>query len=95
MINSLFTIDLDIDNYSLMLVNDFMRMLVIQVVVQILICLRNDKVELFSTVFIETTLFILLGIIAYWLVFTYIISFKNKDTIDNKDYFQHNYSKSI
>ena len=48
MINSLFTIDLDIDDYSLMLVNDFMRMLVIQVVVQILICLRNDKVELFS-----------------------------------------------
>ena len=95
MMKSLFTIDLDIDDYSLMTFNDFMRMFVIQMVVQILICLRHDKVELLSMVFIETTLFILLGILVYWLVFNYVITFRNKTSLQNDDYYQQVYSKPI
>ena len=93
----MFTINLDIDNYNLLVINDLMRMFIIQLVVQILFFLRHDKVELFSTVFIENTLFILLGIIIYWLLFNNILIFtneeKNKDNNnDLSNYYQNIYS---
>ena len=78
MIQSMFTIQLDTSTYNLVLLNDLARMFIIQVVVQVLFFLRHDDLEIFSSMFIENTLFILLGIIVYWLVFNNIISFTNK-----------------
>ena len=88
------TIKLDTSTYNLVLLNDLARMFIIQLVVQVLFFLRNDNLELFSPVFIENTLFILLGIFVYWLVFNNIITFTNKDTKENTmdTYYQSVYS---
>jgi len=91
----MFTINLDIDNYNLLVINDLIRMFIIQLVVQVLFFLRHDKVELFSKVFIENTLFILLGIFIYWLLFNNILTFTNKETDTDTDlntYYQSIYS---
>jgi len=96
MSQSIFTIKLDTDNYNLLVINDLMRMFVIQFVVQILFFLRNDKIELFSTIFIENTLFILSGIFIYWLLFNNVVSFTNKDNTDKhpdlNNYYQDVYT---
>jgi|TARA_B110000977_G_C11071163_1_gene489607 hypothetical protein len=78
----LFEIDVDISDYNLMALNDTVRMLLIQVVVQVLFVLRNPQVELLSSIFIENTLFIILGIMVYWLIFNHVITFKNKNNTD-------------
>ena len=95
MIESMFTINLDISDYDLLVINDLMRMFIIQLVVQVLYFLRHDKVELFSTVFLESTLFILLGVIIYWLLFNNILIFtndENKYKNDVSNYYQNVYS---
>ena len=95
MVKSMFSIQLDMDDYNLVALNDIMRMFIIQLVVQVLFVLRNDKVELFSTVFLENTLFIMLGVLIYWIVFNNVIVFTNKegqDTTTLNDYYQNIYS---
>jgi len=94
-LKSMFAINIDIDDYNILVINDVMRMFIIQLVVQVLFFLRNDKVELFSMVFIENTLFLLLGVIIYWLVFNNLIIFTNKgDKADVNNYYQKVYSLS-
>ena len=58
-------IKLDISDYNILVLNDVMRMFIIQLVVQILFVLRHDDVELFSNVFLENTLF--------WLVISFFL----------------------
>jgi hypothetical protein len=91
----MFTMNLDMNDYNLLALNDIMRMFIIQLVVQVLFFLRNDKVELFSTVFLENTLFILLGVLIYWIVFNNVVVFTNKESKDAStlnDYYQNVYS---
>lgn len=88
---SMFEIELDTSEYNLIAMNDVLRMLVIQVVVQILFVLRNNDVELCSQVFIENTLFILAGVMIYWLVFKHIINFKVKGNPDKNLHYQNIY----
>jgi hypothetical protein len=95
MVKSMFSIHLDMDDYNLVALNDIMRMFIIQLVVQVLFVLRNDKVELFSMIFLENTLFIMLGVLIYWIVFNNVIVFTNKegqDTYTLNDYYQNVYS---
>ena len=93
-----YTIDLNISDYHLMVFNDLMRMFVMQMVVQVLFFLRHDGIELFSSLFIENTLFILLGLIVYWCVFNNIFVVTNTtDTDSDKDmtidkFYQSNYN---
>ena len=90
---TMFEIELDTSQYNLVALNDTLRMLVIQVVVQILFVLRNPEVELLSNIFIENTLFILLGVMVYWLVFNHLIHFKMKDSKNEvKNHYQSIYS---
>ena len=91
MIDTMFNIHLDIDDYDILVINDLMRMVIIQLVVQVLFFLRHDKLELFSMVFIEQTLFILLGIVVYWIIFNNVIVFTNKDEPKLSDYYQNSY----
>ena len=86
-----FQIELDISNYNLIALNDTMRMLVIQIFVQILFVLRNPEVDLLSNIFIENTLFIILGTLSYWLIFNHIILFKNNKI--GEHYFQKIYTE--
>ena len=87
----MFKIHLDMDDYDILVINDLMRMFIIQLVVQVLFFLRHDKLELFSMVFIEQTLFILLGIVVYWIIFNNVIVFTNKDEPKLSDYYQNSY----
>ena len=93
--DSFYKIKLDISDYNLLALNDIARMFIIQFVVQILFFLKNDKVELFSIVFIENTLFILVGVFIYWIVFNNVILFTNKDTekVTMDNYYQKIYTK--
>jgi hypothetical protein len=92
--SSIFEIELNIDKYSLLVLNDTLRMLVIQIVVQLLFVLKNNNIELLSDVFIENTLFIILGVLVYWLVFSHIIQFKLKgdDEVSNNIFYQKIYT---
>ena len=94
-----YTIDLNISDYHLMVFNDLMRMFVMQMVVQVLFFLRHDGIELFSSLFIENTLFILLGLIVYWCVFNNIFVVTNKKEGSNSEkdraidnFYQSNYN---
>ena len=90
---TMFEVILDTSQYNLVALNDTLRMLVIQVVVQILFVLRNPEVELLSNIFIENTLFILLGVMVYWLVFNHVIHFKTKVSKHKiKNHYQSIYS---
>lgn len=93
--DTFYKIKLDISDYNLLALNDIARMFIIQFVVQILFFLKNDKVELFSIVFIENTLFILVGVFIYWIVFNNVILFTNKDTekVTTDNYYQKIYTK--
>ena len=90
---TMFELEIDTSQYNLVAINDTLRMLVIQVVVQVLFVLRNPEVELLSNIFIENTLFIVLGVMVYWLVFNHIIHFKPKDSkYEIKNHYQSIYS---
>ena len=91
MFKSIVEIELDTSEYNLIALNDVLRMLVIQVVVQILFVMKNTDVELCSQVFIENTLFILAGTMVYWLVFKHIINFTVKDNDDRHIHYQEIY----
>jgi len=89
----IFEFNLDLSDYNILAINDTIRMLVIQVVVQILFVLRNPEVDLLSNIFIENTLFIILGVMVYWLLFNHVIVFKNKDKVNNSNYYQDVYTR--
>ena len=80
-----YRIELDIDDNTLVMINDLSRMFIMQVVVQSLFYLRHDSTELLSDIFIENLLFILLGLFVYWFVFNRLVTFDNgnKDEQDN------------
>ena len=84
MIESLYSVNLDISDYNLLILNDFMRLFIIQLTAQILFYLSRNNIELFSQVFIETTLFILSGVLVYWLVFNQLVTFQNKSNEVNQ-----------
>lgn len=89
----IFEFNLELSDYNILALNDTIRMLVIQVVVQVLFVLRNPEVDLLSNIFIENTLFIILGVMVYWLLFNQVIVFKNKDKVNNSDYYQDVYTR--
>ena len=83
--NSFFEMMLDIDDYGIIIINDFFRMFTIQIFSQFMYSFMNN-VDFLSSSFIENTSYILLSILVYWLVFNKIIYFTNK----NKDNFDSN-----
>ena len=91
MLDSMYTIHLDISDYNLMAVNDFMRFLIIQLTPQLMFSITRSNFDLFNPIFIETTAYILLGVLLYWLVFNYLVAFTNKEHVDRDDYYQKIY----
>jgi hypothetical protein len=72
-----------------------MRLLIIQLTPQVLFYLTENNFEFFNPIIIKTIIYLLLGVLLYWLIFNQLIVFTNKDNIDKDDYFQTNYSKDI
>ena len=87
-----YKIKIDISDYQLIALNDIIHMFIIQVVVQILIGLKNNSLDVLTSNFIETTLFILIGVFVYWFVFNYVLVFTNKKEVDIDDYYQMKYT---
>ena len=87
-------IHLDISDYQLKILNDIMRMFILQMAVQVFMYLRHDGIELFSQTFIENTLFILLGLFVYWMIFNNLIVVSNKpdESIQLSNYYQSSYN---
>lgn len=87
-------IHLDISDYQLKILNDVLRMFILQMAVQVFVYLRHDGVELFSQLFLENTLFIVLGLIVYWVIFNNVILFSNSPDKEIKlsNYYQSSYN---
>ena len=73
--NSLYEINLDIDKEYIPMINDIVRMSIIQVVAQLLFYIGNPHTTLLNAVFIKTLIFIIIGIITYWLLIRKLIIF--------------------
>lgn len=95
MIDALYKFHVDISDYNLIILNDFMRFFIIQLTPQILFYMTRTNFDLLNPIFIETTTYILIGVLLYWLVFNYIIVFTNKEEVDDKDYYQTKFTKHI
>lgn len=70
------TVDLPAD--SLLMLNDLVRMGIIQLVVQFLFFVVNPAENpFFSTMFLQTIGFVLMGVLTYWLIVRNLFSFKS------------------
>jgi len=74
--SSLYKINLDIDKEYIPMINDLVRMGIIQIVAQTLFYMISpDKISLISEAFLKTLIFICIGIAVYWLLVRKIIIF--------------------
>tara|TARA_Y100000589_G_scaffold331978_1_gene388359 strand:+ start:1484 stop:1714 length:231 start_codon:yes stop_codon:yes gene_type:complete len=72
--SSLFELNLDIDKEYVPMINDVIRMAVIQIVAQMLFYFNDPKKNpLWSLTFAQTLIYILIGVISYWLIMRKII----------------------
>lgn len=72
--NSLFRFNLNIDKEYIPMINDIIRLSVIQLVAQLLFFMTNpSKNPLFSDIFIQTLFYLLIGIVVYWLIIRKLI----------------------
>ena len=70
----LFQFPLRIANEYFPMINDLLRMTIIQVVAQIMFYFSNPIENPFwSPMFVQTVLFLLIGVLAYWLVFRHLV----------------------
>lgn len=77
---SLYTFQIDIDEQYIPMLNDIVRISVIQIIAQILFSItrKESTFHLFSDVFLQTILFLLLGVLFYWLVITKVVTIRAK-----------------
>ena len=74
--SSLYKINLDIDKEYIPMINDLVRMGIIQIVAQTLFYMISpDKISLISGAFLKTLIFICIGIAVYRLLVRKIIIF--------------------
>ena len=77
---ALFNVHLPIPVEYKPLLLDISRILAIQVMIHVLLCMTNPEVhKLFSSQFFKTLLFILIGVMVYWLIFKKLVLFTYKD----------------
>jgi hypothetical protein len=84
-------LNFDISDNELYMINDILRLFIIQLITQILFYMRHDNIELFSTIFLENVLFLLIGVFVYWMVFDKFVFITNKNNEDKK--YQKIYTK--
>lgn len=57
--------------------NDMARFIIIQIAIQIMLCTMSpDRFKFFSADFFMLLLFVVIGVLLYWLVFKKFINFK-------------------
>lgn len=82
---SLYTLNLKINQKYIPMVNDMVRMFTIQFITQLLVSIYNPSIKLLNTVFLSTTLFILFSIGFYWVVIKNALTIKSIYTTDGLD----------
>ena len=83
--DNLYTFNLQIHQKYVPMINDMIRMFTIRFITQLLVSINNPSIRLLNTVFLSTTLFILFGVVFYWVVVKNAISIKSVYTNDNLD----------
>jgi hypothetical protein len=83
--NNLYILDLKIHQKYIPMIYDMIRMFTIQFITQLLVSINNPSIKLFNTVFLSTTLFILLAIVFYWVVVKNALTIKSVYANDNLD----------
>jgi hypothetical protein len=77
--SSIYKLRLNIDPEYIPIINDMMRMFVIQFVVNFMFYVSNPiSNPLFNETFLETLLYILLGVMTYWLIVKKLIDIDNQ-----------------
>ena len=72
---TMFQFPLNISGDYFPMINDLFRMGIIQIVTQLMFYFANPIENPFwSPIFLQTLLFLLIGVLAYWLIFRHIIS---------------------
>lgn len=67
--STLIQFDLNIDKEYIPVINDVLRMAVIQITAQILfVMVSKENEKFFSETFIQTLFFIIIGVLVYWLI---------------------------
>jgi hypothetical protein len=75
--SALIQFDLNIDKEYIPVINDVLRMMAIQIVAQILFVMSSKtKEKFFNEVFVQTLFFIVIGVLAYWLIIRKLIVFQ-------------------
>lgn len=55
-------------NEGLLMIYDILRTLTMQIVVQVLVVANNPGISFFSSNFIQVSLFLILGILVFWMI---------------------------
>ena len=58
------------------MIEDIIRMCLIQIVVQFMLSLRSSSFNIFDIDFLENLLYIVIGMCVYWLVFKRLVKLK-------------------
>ena len=67
-------LDLDISSNIVPLMDDVTRMITLQVIIQLMLSLRdNNEYPFFSQTFFELLFYIVLGLMTYWLIIRKVI----------------------
>ena len=65
------------------MIYDISRLLTLQIFTQFMISMNNTSVSFLSGTFIQTTLFLCIGVMIYWLILYKINPFKGSDSNEN------------
>lgn len=80
--DSIYEIILDVDEDIINMIYDIIRLVTLQVITQCLFCMNNKEISLFNSHFIETLLFLCLGVVFYWLIVKKLLKIKYKKNIE-------------
>lgn len=79
---SLFELNVNLPSEYLPFLNDLLRIIVIQLVAQIMFTLYNStEYPFLSEIFILTILFLVVGVCVYWLIIKKIVVFSTTDPL--------------
>jgi len=74
---SIYEMIIDVDDDVIEMIYDIIRIVTLQIITQALFCMNNKEVHFFNNTFIQTVLFLSIGLAFYWLIIKKILKFNN------------------
>ena len=78
----LYKLYIDIDTEIIYMIHDIIRILTIQIITHIMVCINNSSVIFLNSIFIQTTIFLCISIMTYWLIIHKLFSIENNNKHD-------------